>query len=147
MIIYKPSEISTELLLDESYRTPLIICADSPRVIQKVRNSGFQTVNINTELSRKLLQYNAKERPVKIMDVLNSIATWKNSVYIDGFEMLFDPRYEIDVIKFFCEKARLINVAVKWPGTFTGSKLTYAEPEYIDYHEYDCDSYQIRIVQ
>lgn len=50
---------------------------------------------------------------------------------ITDFEMLFDPRYKIDVIKLFCEKARLINVAVKWPGTFTGSKLIYTKHEYL----------------
>ena len=49
-------------------------------------------------------------------------------VLITDFEMLFDPRYEIDVIKLFCDKARITNVAVKWPGKYTNSKLTYAEP-------------------
>ncbi len=37
--------------------------------------------------------------------------------------MLFDPRYEIDVIKLFCDKARITNVVVKWPGTFINGKV------------------------
>ena len=76
-----------------------------------------------------------------------NLFTGKDNIYIKDFEMLFDPRYEIDVLKLFCDKARITNVAVKWPGKYINGKLTYADPGAPDYHEYDCNAYQIRIVQ
>ena len=40
-----------------------------------------------------------------------------------------------------------MDIAVRWPGGNTSTKLTYATPEDPDYHEYDCEKYPIRIVR
>lgn len=147
MEIIKPSALTLEFLNSGPNGIPLFICTDAPRTKRKLDEAGFNVVRINTLLAKSLLNYPVKDRPKHIESELKELLNYHVPILITDFEMLFDPRYEIDVIKFFCEKARIINVAVKWPGKCADGQLIYAEPECADYHKYNCDSYQIRIVQ
>lgn len=147
MEILKPSALTADFLNTGQNGIPLFICTDVQRARKKLEEASYKTVSVNALLSKALIEYSASERPKHIEAELKKILSYHVPILITDFEMLFDPRYEIDVIKLFCEKARVINVAVKWPGKFTGTKLTYAEPEYKDYHEFNCSLYQIRIVQ
>ena len=147
MVILKPSALTAELLTTGQSGMPLVICTDVPRVKKRIQDAGYQEVQINKELSKRLLEIPKDDRPKLVEKTLKSMLNYHVSIYIIGFEILFDPRYEIDVLKFFCEKARIINVAVKWPGRFSNGKLTYASYGDPDYHEYDCNAYQIQIVQ
>ena len=147
MVILKPSALTAELLTTGQSGMPLVICTDVPRAQKRIQDAGYQEVQINKELSKRLLEIPKDDRPKLVENTLKSMLNYHVPIYVTGFEMLFDPRYEIDVLRFFCEKARIINVAIKWPGGFSNGKLTYASPEESDYHEYDCNAYQIRIVQ
>ncbi len=147
MIIIKSSSLTKELLNTGQCGVPLMICTDTPRVYKKILDAGYHHVKINAELSKRLLEYQINDRPKRVEELLRDILNNVIPIYITDFEMLFDPRYEIDVIKLFCEKARIVNIAVRWPGHFINGNLTYAEPGDPDYHEYDCNAYQIRIVQ
>ncbi len=147
MDLIKSSAVTFELLSDSQNSKPLIICMDSARVQKKIIDAGYQDVHINAALAKALLEYKQADRPKWVENALKKLLDYHTPIYISNFEMLFDPRYEIDVLKVFCEKARTINVAVKWPGRYNDGKLTYVQPEDPDYHEFDCNSYQIRIVQ
>ena len=147
MDILKPSALTAEFLNTGQSGLPLIICTDVPRVKKRIESAGYQKVQINQELSKRLLEQPKEERPKLVEKTLKCMLNDHVPIYVTNFEMLFDPRYEIDVLKFFCEKARIINVAVKWPGQFNNGKLIYASPEDPDYHEYNCNAYQLRIVQ
>ncbi len=147
MDLIKPSAVTSELLSNSQSNKPLIICTDAPRVQKKILEAGYQDVRINAALAKALLEYEQADRPKCVEKELKKLLDYHISIFIINFEMLFDPRYEIDVLKVFCEKARNIGVAVKWPGKYNDGKLTYMQPEDPDYHEFDCNSYQIRIVQ
>ncbi len=147
MEILKASSITLDYLNTGQNGIPLILCSDSGRIIKRVEEAGYQSARINVGLSKTLLSFPPDERPKRVETCFKDLTASQNMLFIRDFEMLFDPRYEIDVIKLFCDKARITNVAVKWPGKFINGKLTYAEPGDPDYHEYDCNAYQIRIVQ
>ncbi len=147
MEVLKPSAITTELLTTGMNGVPLIVCSDASRVKKKLAEAEYQEIKINKDLAKKLLAYPQKERLKHVEESFKTLLNYQKPLYITDFEILFDPRYEIDVIKLFCEKARIINLAVKWPGTLTNGKLIYADPGAPDYHEYDFHAYQIRIVQ
>jgi hypothetical protein len=68
------------------------------------------------------------------------------TVYLMDYEMLFDPRYRLDVMKLFCEISRRGKLIVKWCGGFDGSSLTYAETGYGDYAQYRVSDYEIACV-
>ena len=147
MELLKPSNLSSEILADNSFSSLLVLCSDTSRVRRLLENAGYQDVKINQALSKRLLDYPKAERPKLVEKTLNTILKDYERMLVSSFEMLFDPRYEIDVIKFFCEKARKCKVALKWPGQLIDSKLIYANPEDPDYHEYNCNAYQLRIVK
>ena len=147
MDIINAYALTTEILSTAQNGVPLVICTDAPRVIKKIESAGYREVQVNQELSKKLLEYPKEERPSLVEKELKSILNNTDPVFVTRFEMLFDPRYKIDVLKLFCDKARLINVAIKWSGLYIDGKLTYASPEDSDYHEFDCQKYQIRIVK
>ena len=147
MDVIKSSSITQEYLNTGQQGIPLIICTDSSRVYKRLESAKYKEFQLNTQVSKALLDYSQGERPTKVEAVFKKTLNTDSPILITDFEMLFDPRYEIDVIKLFCDKARITNVAVKWPGKYINGKLTYAEPEDPDYHEYDCNAYQIRIVQ
>ena len=147
MDMIKPSALTSEVLNTGQSGVPLIVCTDVPRVLKRIDNAGYQEVQVNMELSRRLLSIPKDDRPKYVEKTLKSMLNYRVPIFVMDFEMLFDPRYEIDILRFFCEKARIINVAIKWPGKFADGKLIYASPEDHDYHEYDCNAYRIRIIQ
>ena len=146
MIEIHPAAVTTDLLLSPG-GLPLIICAALPRLQKKLEAAGYQTVHINIELSKRLLSFAPDERPARVEGELRKILNGPDPMFLTDFEMLFDPRYEIDILKIFCERARFAAIAVRWPGRSTSDKLTYAGPEAPDHHEYDCSKYQIRLVK
>lgn len=147
MELLKASTITRSFLGIDQNGIPLIVCSDSGRIIKKVEEADYQIISVNVGLSKALLSFHPEERPIRVEECFKALLDDLKMPFIKDFEMLFDPRYEIDVIKLFCDKARITNVVVKWPGKFINGKLTYAEPGDPDYHEYDCNAYQIRIVQ
>lgn len=64
-------------------------------------------------------------------------------VFLTDYEMLFDPRYNIDVIKLFCEMSRRVKIVIKWCGTLQDNRLVYATPAYKDFHSYNIYDYDI----
>ena len=147
MDILNLSALTLEFLNSGQSGIPLVICTDALRVLKRIDKAGYKEIQINQELSKRLLDIPKEDRPKCVERKLKNMLNYHVPIFVMDFEMLFDPRYEIDILRFFCEKARIINVAIKWPGQFIEGKLTYANPEDADYHEFDCNAYQIRIVQ
>ena len=123
MDILKPSALTSEILNTWQSGVPLVICTDVPRVRKRIDSAGYQEVKINKELSKRLLDIPKDDRPKRVEKTLKGMLNYHVPIFVMDFEMLFDPRYEIDVLRFFCEKARIINVAIRWPGQFTDGKL------------------------
>lgn len=126
---------------------PVIICTDSSRTWKRISDAGYQDFRVNLPLSKALLQYKPEERIIYIEKEMHKLLSKPELVFLTDFEMLFDPRYEIDVLKIFCDRARHYPLIIKWPGSISHSKLIYAEYGDPDYHEYDCANYQVVIVR
>ena len=137
----------TDEILDSPSGMPLIICSNAPRVLRKITQHGYQQLRLNVELSKALISFPPQERPAHIETAIKSLIPAHSSLLISGFEMLFDPRYKIDVLKLLCERAKLSRIAVIWPGTYEDGKLSYAQPEDPDYNLFYCINHQIRIVR
>lgn len=146
MLEIQPVSVTADLLSAPG-GMPLIICSASPRLQKRVDAAGYKTIRVNVPLSKALLSFPKEDRPRHVEEELQKILDGSEPILLTDFEMLFDPHYEIDILKIFCERARAVNLAVRWPGGYTPSKLTYAAPEDLDYHEYNCLKYQIRVVR
>jgi hypothetical protein len=60
--------------------------------------------------------------------------------------MLFDPRYELDVIRLFMDVSRQNRLVVKWCGTVDGNMLIYAEQGFEDYRRIKISDYDVTVV-
>lgn len=137
----------TDEILNSPGGVPLIICTNSLRVLRKVSQQGYQHLHLNTELSKALMSIPVQERPLRIEQIIKAIIPIHSAVLVSEFEMLFDPRYKLDVLRLFCERSKSSRIAILWPGTYEDGKLSYAKPEDPDYNLFYCDNYQIRIVR
>lgn len=144
----KSSSITSDMLIHKPNGIPIVLCASAPRVMRKLSDAGYVTLSLNKEISSALMNFRADDRPSKALDVIkNLLEEAAASVIITDFEMLFDPRYKLDVLKVFCEASRTKNIAVKWCGSVTEDSLCFSEPQYTDYHNYKIERYTLICVK
>ena len=90
------------------------------------------------------MKYPAEQRPQRANDEVMSIISQCNApILLEDYEILFDPRYDIDAIKVFTELSRRQKVVVKWCGKLNGNSLEYATPDDKDYHSFKIQDYDI----
>jgi superoxide dismutase len=107
----------------------------------------FDQLNLNEVLSKKLLEYEHNERKMFVVDELNKIIDSAVSpLLISDFEMLFNPEYQIDVLKLFIMLNRRKKLAIVWCGEFEEGKLRFSEIDYLDYSSYDVIDYDITCI-
>lgn len=141
--IFKLSTLNKDKL--NKLLTPIIFCHKEERI--KHLLVEYDSVSLNEVLSARLLNIDADKRNLLVTDVLNNIINNLGKVLIiKDFEILFDPEYQIDVIKYFTLINRNKKVIVIWNGKYKDGKLTYAEPEYIDYKSYNIKDYDISCI-
>ena len=65
---------------------------------------------------------------------------------IIGFDVLFNPDYQIDVLQLLIAACKKKEFAILWPGTYSDGKLMYAETDYSDFKIYDLDKYDVTCI-
>jgi hypothetical protein len=90
---------------------------------------GLQYINVNLELSRRLLNVPIKRRPRRVQALLEEIAG-KNSdtVLLDNIELLFDASLEQDPLRCLELLSRRTTVVATWNGSVDNRYLIYAAP-------------------
>jgi SpoVK/Ycf46/Vps4 family AAA+-type ATPase len=95
-------------------------------------------INVNLELSSKLLDLTAKQRAVSLPKILYEITETDNSVLIlDNLELLFDKEMRQDPLRLLEGISRNRTVIASWNGSAEGKKLRYAEADNPEYQNYD----------
>lgn len=144
----KASALTAEMLARQPIGIPIILCSDAPRAIRKLNEAGYKEVSLNKSLSSTLLKVQPEDRSSKvIVELQNIIFNSGHSVILTDYEMLFDPRYKLDVLKVFCDLSKQMRLAVKWCGRASNRTLEYAEPQYPDYHIYEIAKYTVICVK
>lgn len=148
MDFIKASALTAEMLSKQPAGMPIILCSATPRVIRKLHESGYKDLSFNKELSSLLMTIPQGKRLSVVQQKTQEIISKSGqAVLLSDYEMLFDPRYKIDVLKLFCEMARTTRLAVKWCGTNTEDSLEYAEPQYTDHQTYQLANYTVICVK
>ena len=62
-------------------------------------------------------------------------------VVLRRVDILFDPAWRIDVLKFLLAVGRNRRLYILWPGTVSSTILEYSEPGRPDYCRYDISGY------
>lgn len=103
--------------------------------------TGTRYINVNVELSRRLLELTQRQRKLSVPRLLEDIVGKHNdqTVLLDNLEMLFDSSLKIHPLSCLQKLARRRAVVAAWNGALTGGHLTYATPDHPEYRRYPID--------
>ncbi len=130
------------------YHRLVIVAAPSgagkTAALQEVaERAGYQRVNVNLELSRRLLDLTQRQRSLQMARLLSDIAGEAPGevVLLDNVEILFDVDLNQDPLRCLQSLSRNRTVVVAWNGTITSDDpshafLAYATPDHREYRRY-----------
>ena len=86
-------------------------------------------VNLNLELSRRLLDLDLKQRNLRFGQVLDELLGQDAStICLLRTEILFDPAFRQDPLRLLKQLSRVRTVVAAWSGIVEDGFLQYAEP-------------------
>jgi hypothetical protein len=104
--------------------------------------------SVSEELADELLACKPNRRSMKLEQIFNKVLDrYPDGVTIKDIDVMFNPEYQVDVLKILIEARKRKKYSVIWPGRFEDGKLIYAEEEYPDYKVYEIASYDITCVR
>ena len=108
-------------------------------VLQDVANElGTSVINVNLELSGKLLELTAKQRSIRLPAIFAQVTDHADSpVVLDNLEILFDKTLELDPLRLLEVISRNRSIVASWNGTINSGKLTYADADHPEYRKYE----------
>jgi ABC-type uncharacterized transport system ATPase component len=106
------------------------------------QKAGCEVVNVNLELSKKMLELTRTQRSRQVERLLKDLiaATAGNVAVLDNLEILFDTGLEVEPLRLLQVSSRNCTVVASWSGTYVGGTLTYAEPghpEFVQFKKVD----------
>ena len=110
--------------------------------LQSVRDLiNIPLLNINLELSKRMLDLTTKQRALKISQLLRAIVNEAGTdiVLLDNIEILFDKSLEQNPLRLLQGLSRDRTIVAAWNGIIEGNYLIYAEPNHPEYNRYPAD--------
>lgn len=124
----------------QNYHRLLLVVAPSgggkTAALQAVgARTGAPLVNLNLELSRRLLDLSERQRALSLPTLLGSILNELQGevLLLDNIELLFDPALRQDPLRLLQTLSRNRTLVVSWNGTIQDGHLIYAEPGHPEY--------------
>ena len=97
----------------------------------------YPYVNVNLELSRRMLDLTGKQRALRVGALLSELlAGLPSPVLLDNTEVLFDRALQQDPLRLLKELSRNKTVVATWNGVLNADGLTYAAPGHPEYRRY-----------
>ncbi len=95
-------------------------------------------VNVNLELSRRMLDLTERQRALQLPRLLSEIAgsAATEVVLLDNIEVLFDIPLKQDPLRLLQGLSRNKTVVAAWSGSIDGEHLIYAMPDHPEYRRY-----------
>lgn len=95
-------------------------------------------LNINFELSRRMLDLTERQRALQLPRLLSEIvgASASEVVLLDNIEILFDISLKQDPLRLLQGLSRKKTVVAAWSGAVEGEHMVYATPDHPEYRRY-----------
>ena len=95
-------------------------------------------VNVNLELSRRMLDLTERQRALQLPRLLAEIvgASAADVVLLDNVEVLFDTSLKQDPLRLLQGLSRNKTVVAAWSGSIDGEHMVYATPDHPEYKRY-----------
>ena len=104
-------------------------------------------VSLNIELAKKLAAIKPNRRTMRMEQCFRQvIESLPDDIVIKDFDVLFNPDYEIDILRIMSSLAKSKPYRIIWPGKCDGQRLIYAEEGYQDYKVFEVDKYDVTCV-
>ena len=98
---------------------------------------GAPVLNLNLELSHRLLDLTARQRLLAVPRMLDDlVGRDRPLVLLDNTELLFDPTLKQDPLALLQRASRNRTIVTAWNGTLDNRYLSYAEPDHPEYRRY-----------
>ena len=103
--------------------------------------TGAPLVNVNLELSRRMLDLAGRQRPLRVRRLLGRIVAERRSdvVLLDNLEILFDAALRQHPLRLLQDLSRSRVVAAAWNGSLEGGHVRYAAPGHPEHRRYPLD--------
>ena len=100
--------------------------------------TSMPLINVNLELSRRLLDLTERQRALETRQLLEKIVDEVEGdlVLLDNIEILFDVRLKQDPLRLLQGLSRNKTVVAAWNGLIVDGHLTYATPDHPEYRRY-----------
>ena len=95
-------------------------------------------VNVNLELSRRMLDLTERQRALQLPRLLAEIVgvSAADVVLLDNVEVLFDTSLKQDPLRLLQGLSRNKTVVAAWSGSIDGEHMVYATPDHPEYKRY-----------
>ena len=102
------------------------------------KSDGNPYLNLNLELSRKLLDLPIDKRSLELPGCIEEIlsAFSDDVIFLDNTELLFAKEMGIDPLRMLQSLSRKKAIVASWNGLYDGKTLVYAEPGHPEYRLY-----------
>lgn len=100
--------------------------------------TGAPILNINLELSRRMLELTERQRVLQLPNIFSEIVSEINSdvILFDNTEILFDIVLKQDPLRLLQGLARNKTIVSAWNGTVDEEHILYASPDHGEYKRY-----------
>jgi len=127
-------EQAIEQVASQYYRLVILVGAPASgktTALQSVAQKlGWQLLNVNLELSKKMLELTRTQRSRQVERLLKEViaSVPGDVVMLDNLEILFDTALELQPLRLLQVLNRNRTIVASWNGSFQGGTLIYAEP-------------------
>lgn len=119
---------------------PVIYCNPDDQLLE-------MSVSISVQLASKLASVKTTRRSMRLEQFFQQVLmSLPENPVIRDFDVMFNPEYEVDLLRIMCSVARTKPFRVIWPGKYEDGKLIYAEDGYADYKVFDIKQYDVTCV-
>ena len=103
--------------------------------------------SVSKQLAEALLECKPNRRSMKMGQIVDSVlARYPDGVIIKDIDVMFNPEYQIDVLKLLVDARKRKDYKVIWPGRYEDGQLIYGEEGYLDYKVFDVANYDITFI-
>ena len=135
-------EQSIEQVASQYYRLVILVgvpASGKTTALQTVaKNLGCQLLNVNLELSKKMLELTRTQRSRQVERLLKEViaSVPGDVVLLDNLEILFDTALELQPLRLLQVLDRNRTIVASWNGSFQGGTLIYAEPGHPEFMQF-----------
>ncbi len=99
---------------------------------------GVRLVNVNRQLSERMLDLTARQRSLRAASLLGDVIAGDDNktILFENIEVLFDAALRLDPLRLLLDLSRRKTIIASWKGRVQETYLFYAEPDHPEYRRY-----------